>query len=51
MTNGGERVEKDLQPWITPRLVPLAASGDSRNNLSGTGDIDQTYSGFPYGYS
>ena len=51
MKEGGDRVEIQLQEWVTPRLVPLAASGDSKNNLSGTGDIDQTYSGFPYGYS
>lgn len=37
--------------WTTPVLVPLAGTADARNNLSGTGDIDQTYSGFPYGYS
>lgn len=37
--------------WTTPRLIPLAGTADARNNLSGTGDVDQTYSGFPYGYS
>ena len=44
-------MEKDLRPWVTPRLVPLAASGDSKNSLAGVGDVDLTYSGFPYGYS
>ena len=37
--------------WVPPRLVALAASGDARNALDGMGDIDMTYSGFPYGYS
>ena len=44
-------MESNLQEWVTPRLVPLAASGDSKNNISGTGNVDKTYSGFPYGYS
>lgn len=41
----------EREPWATPRLVPLAGTADARNNLSGTGDVDITYSGFPYGYS
>lgn len=44
-------MDKDLQAWERPRLVPLAASGDAGNNINGTGDVDKTYSGFPYGYS
>lgn len=39
------------ETWTPPVLVPLAASADARNNLSGTGNVDQTYQGFPYGYS
>ena len=41
----------DLPPWIRPELVVLAGTADARNNISGTGDVDATYSGFPYGYS
>ena len=41
----------DLRPWETPRLVPLSASANAKNSLTGSGDVDQTYSGFPYGYS
>lgn len=44
-------MDSDLEPWVTPRLIVLAASGDSRNNISGTGNVDLTYSGFPFGYS
>jgi|JI10StandDraft_1071094.scaffolds.fasta_scaffold17955_4 hypothetical protein len=44
-------MDTERQAWQAPRLVPLAATADSRNNLSGVGDIDATYSGFPYGYS
>ncbi|MHB1066749.1 MAG: hypothetical protein ACYC2Z_04875 [Candidatus Nanopelagicales bacterium] len=44
-------MDAERQQWQAPRLVPLAGSADARNNVSGTGDIDATYSGFPYGYS
>jgi hypothetical protein len=48
---GGSAMTPELLPWVTPRLIPLAGTADSRNNISGVGDVDSTYSGFPYGYS
>ncbi len=39
------------EPWQPPVLVPIAAGADARNALNGTGNVDQTYQGFPYGYS
>jgi hypothetical protein len=37
-------------PWTKPVLISLNVSAIN-NNISGIGDIDSTYSGFPYGYS
>lgn len=44
-------MDAQLPDWQAPRLIPLAASADAKNNISGVGDVDSTYSGFPYGYS
>ena len=41
-----------VQPWVQPRLVLLAASADAAKKVSGAGNIVFPYaSGFPAGYS
>ncbi|MDP1820857.1 MAG: hypothetical protein Q8K58_13340 [Acidimicrobiales bacterium] len=44
-------MEQSRPVWAAPTLIRLTGSADARNNISGTGDVDATYSGFPYGYS
>ena len=51
MAVAGQALDGGRRPWETPRLVALSASANAKNSLTGSGDVDQTYSGFPYGYS
>ncbi len=46
-----EYAEPEIVPWVTPKLIPIGNARQSMNSLTGTGDVDATYSGFPYGYS
>lgn len=51
MGRKGRPVERVRPAWTAPTLIRLTGTADARNNISGTGDVDATYSGFPYGYS